>query len=484
VNNQFFDWGGDQKSILRIPLEIDQVRKKENIEQFEVEDIVINHKNNRPIKGKVIIEGSIGLLNEGDEDIYIGLLNLTREQCYLNGTGKEQNSPKIYFKFADLLRRIGWPHQRYSYMRTREVLNKLQRYNIIWTKTFYDPTKGAFGKMKIGLISDIFYTNEDEEYGKMGSYGYFRWAPTFWEKAAGDLRFLNMEIYRQIKNSKARKLYRYIDYMKGGDGKEEHTFWNDLRVLAHSRLGLSENLKPYHLKKQLTKYAKELVKIGYLKDVENTEEWFKEYRNFEGKKSFKFQVTTTKLLLNEQIELNLNVKSAHEDIEKANKLVCYFQAQSNYIEGYSPTQKEINHALELIEKCEEDVSKAKWIIDYALNEAPKTKFNIQVFGGIMQYIPKALKAYDVEKYKKEVNKKKMVDDYEQKKKEYFAWRKKTKDQKVQDRLVFWVEGEKNFRDITQEEIDQKREEIGKNIPTPEEYQKKLFGKVVFPIEKK
>ena len=72
-------------------------------------------------------------------------------------------------------------------------------------------------------------------------------------------------------------------------------------------------------------------------------------------------------------------------------------------------------------------------------------------------------------------------EQKEKEREYKNWLQQTPEQRVQHKVDFWLNKERNLkkREPSKEEIKTKQQEYIECEPTPEEKQKQLFGKVIF-----
>lgn len=89
----------------------------------------------------------------------------------------------------------------------------------------------------------------------------------------------------------------------------------------------------------------------------------------------------------------------HELHRQTKELVTYFYDQFHTGKDYEITWKAKNHAISLI--AHYGFEKAKYIVDYARQKAPETGFDIQTFGGVMQYTSRALDDYERQRLAKE-----------------------------------------------------------------------------------
>lgn len=78
--------------------------------------------------------------------------------------------------------------------------------------------------------------------------------------------------------------------------------------------------------------------------------------------------------------------------KQARDLVAHFHKLFHGAELSHPSSKAINQATALIAQHGYDL--ASYVVTFAHTEAPKTKFNLQTFGGILQYTSRALAEHD------------------------------------------------------------------------------------------
>jgi putative component of membrane protein insertase Oxa1/YidC/SpoIIIJ protein YidD len=83
---------------------------------------------------------------------------------------------------------------------------------------------------------------------------------------------------------------------------------------------------------------------------------------------------------------------------QARDLVLYFYKCFHGKETAHPPSKAINQAIALIAGHGEEL--ARYIVDFAHKAAPETKFQIQHFGGVLQYTSRAIEAHDAAQAKR------------------------------------------------------------------------------------
>jgi hypothetical protein len=77
---------------------------------------------------------------------------------------------------------------------------------------------------------------------------------------------------------------------------------------------------------------------------------------------------------------------------QAEALVQQFYQHFHGLTQVTPGPKELTQALELL--AQHGAAKAQFLLAFAHQEAPETRYRPRVFGGILHYLPRALAAYD------------------------------------------------------------------------------------------
>jgi len=164
---------------------------------------------------------------------------------------------------------------------------------------------------------------------------------------------------------------------------------------------------------------------------------------------------------------------------KALNLVLYFQKQKNNRDIYSPTIKELKQAADLIIK--HGTERAQQIVVLAIKEMAKTNFQALYFGAVRQYETQALETVELTEKRRQQESEQRQADYEQLVQQYQNWLKLAPEERIKEKLDFSIAGFqlKHKRPPNNQEIEQLKKELLNAIPSPEEYQKQLFGKVIF-----
>jgi len=162
-------------------------------------------------------------------------------------------------------------------------------------------------------------------------------------------------------------------------------------------------------------------------------------------------------------------------------LVAYFQKQKNNQDMYSPTIKELKQAGELINK--HGTERAKKIVALAIQEMTKTNFNAIYFGAVLQYENQAIETLELKEQQDQQAREKQQIEHEALVKQYQEWLTLTPAERVKPKLDFKITGYqlKHKQPPDETQIKAWQQELIEVLPTPEEYQMQLFGRIIFPV---
>ena len=222
-----------------------------------------------PLRGKQAtwtITGSdkYGLPLPGDEDILLILIQLTQER------GLESRALQITRQ--EILRRLKGDKKRFSgpeYQRIQDALFRIQGTQISATH-WYNYRLRRHVNFAGGIIEEVVLVEEGP--GRRGRndqlpLSYIVWTEQFFNSLrSGYVKSLDLEQYLSFSRPITKKLYRFLS-KKFLDRKPR--FEMNLRVLAHEHLGIQRSY-PFdsYLKKVFTPAHDDLIRIGFLKEVE------------------------------------------------------------------------------------------------------------------------------------------------------------------------------------------------------------------------
>jgi len=253
--------GGDEMNLAEFPFTLLTDRQPDGVESIQFSD-TIRGKDGKPFERIWIVTGSeeFGLPVASDEQVYIALMEITREQNYANRI--------IHLTRYELIRRLGWPDKGGSYRRLKAALDRLLGVTITAQRAFWDKSREAYVDVGFHIIDDYALYNEPRGRKPSGArrpvpHSYVAWNEVIFASfQAGNIKQLDTGFYFGLRSAVSRRLFRYLD-KKRLDGKA--AFRIDLRKLGFEKLGMSRNYYPSHIKQELDRAHQELIAHGFLK---------------------------------------------------------------------------------------------------------------------------------------------------------------------------------------------------------------------------
>lgn len=225
--------------------------------EFQVSDS--DRESGLPVERKLTVTGDpkYGLPTAKDEEVYLGLLQLTKFHT-------DFRSPEVHFTRHELIRLLDWPNNDWAYERIATALARLTGVRLFYQNAWRDNANKVFkDRGGFGILDS--YTIRD---GRKGSgpiedlHSEFRWNNVLFESfQAGYLKRLDYETVRAL-GTKAKRLYRYLDKHFNPPKYARLVF--DLRTLACERLGFSRDYDAVQIRRALQPAVEELEALGFV----------------------------------------------------------------------------------------------------------------------------------------------------------------------------------------------------------------------------
>lgn len=259
--------GRDEMNLAEFPFALLSDRAPKGINTVSFEDTVEGKDGKLVTRTWTVTGGeSFGLPLAADEEVYVALMEVSKEQ------GFDQRT--IYITRYDLIKRLGWPDKGDSYRRLRAALDRLLGVTVKAEKAFWDKENERYIDVGFHIIDDYALYDEAPGRKRKGAEGgqdalplsFISWNQVIFRSIrAGNIKQLDTAFFFTLKSSLSRRLYRYLD-KKRYDGKEH--FRIGLKKLAFEKLGMSRNYYPSHIKQELRRAHMELLDNGFLRRVE------------------------------------------------------------------------------------------------------------------------------------------------------------------------------------------------------------------------
>jgi len=258
--------GRDEMNLVEFPFAALSDRSTQQTLEFEVEEF--DRERGYPVRRKLTVTGDpkYGLPTAKDEEVYLGLLQMTK---------LENNfaSPAVSFSRGELLRVMGWKNKDWAYERVLLALQRLTGVRLFYTNAWRDNAqrswtdKGGFGILESFRVRDSRLGKRAEKDSAEDSkqHSEFRWNSVLFESFQGGyLKRLDYLTVLQL-GTTAKRLYRYLDKHFHPPKFVRMTF--DLRVLALEHIGLSRDYDNAQIRRYLQPAVEELERIGFIKAV-------------------------------------------------------------------------------------------------------------------------------------------------------------------------------------------------------------------------
>lgn len=225
--------------------------------EFQVTDH--DRETGLPVERKLTVTGDPkhGLPTAKDEDVYLGLLQLTKFHT-------DFTSPAVRFTRHELIRLLGWPNNDWAYERVGTALARLTGVRLFYQNAWRDNANKAFKDRGGFGILDSFVVRDGRKGGGPVEdlLSEFRWNAVLFESfRSGYLKRLDYETVRTL-GTKAKRLYRYLDKHFNPPKYARLVF--DLRTLACERLGFSRDYDAVQIRRALQPAVEELEARGFL----------------------------------------------------------------------------------------------------------------------------------------------------------------------------------------------------------------------------
>ena len=255
--------GRDELNLAEFPLSLISKRSDQDTKVLVFEDKIWDSESRTMVTRKVTISGSAdcGLPNAADEEVLLALIQITKIQGFRN--------KKVHFSRYNLLQILGWEDNGYYYNRIVSALNTWLGVNVKWHNAWRDYTKkSSWGDKGIVLIQAF----ELKKRENADSSSYITWADHLFESfQAGNLKGLDFGLYRALRDSIAKRMFRFLD--KRFYNREMLTF--DLATFAYEKIGMKRTYALNNVKQKFKPAIDELVAVGFLNPLPDKQRYRK-----------------------------------------------------------------------------------------------------------------------------------------------------------------------------------------------------------------
>ena len=261
--------GRDELNLAEFPISAIGKRWDQSVKTILFQDTVYDQSIGQTIPRTLRIDGSAtyGLPTAPDDEILLGILQLSRIQSF--------KSPTVTFTLYQLLKILGWKPSSNNYRRLRESVHRWLGVTLYCNNAWRDKRTGNWINKSEGFhILDNAKLYESANRENPDGCSSIKWNEiVFRNLQEGNIKVLDFHLYRSLKSSIAKRLYRFLD--KRFYRKSSITY--PLEAFACEKIGLTRPIKMNasghptsdiaQLKRLLLNPIRELEVIGYIKPM-------------------------------------------------------------------------------------------------------------------------------------------------------------------------------------------------------------------------
>lgn len=264
--------GRDEMNLIECPLSAVADRYLDGRKTVVFRDEVFDAERGSMVKRELAISGSdrYGLPTARDEDVLLACVQLSALQSF--------QTREVYFSRYELMRLLRWPDEGKSYTRLAQSLRRWKGLTIYSDRAFYDHARKSWVTRDFGVFDFLsLYEREPTQGVSAPAASRFVWNEVFFASfRSGYLKKLDWNLYCQLRDPVAKRLYRLLD--KRFYRANELTF--DLRELAVRKVRLSDTYDTAQMKRALANGIRELEAVWELHPLP-TEQRFRKVRRGE-----------------------------------------------------------------------------------------------------------------------------------------------------------------------------------------------------------
>ena len=269
--------------------------------------------------------------------------------------------------------------------------------------TFYEKGKKRWVEDVFHLYDRVVWVGEELPDGTIADTNYIYLGSKYLENINnGYVKPIDYKFYRELNSSISKRLYELlgVKFYPIFQRNIEIKFIRYLYDTLCELVPMKKQRYFSYIKRQLEDAIAELQEKGFLEKCEIKKENGKFYVYFypgpKAKEEFsRFRLEIEPYEDPQPFEENKQLASSVEAESGPQRLLRYFYKRNSGRDVTDFKPKEIDQAERLLYKY--DFEKASFIVDYAIESARKTNFDMKSFGAVLQYEAEAVEKYEAMK---------------------------------------------------------------------------------------
>jgi hypothetical protein len=256
--------GKDEMNMAEFPLATLADRVPQGCKTLVFEYSTWDKSQKRYVVRRLTISASdkYGLPTALDDEVILGLVQLSKAEDFAHR--------QVPFSRYRLLGLLGWRDEGKSYARLNESLKRWLGVTLYYENAWWDNVRKRWVDANFHLLDNVTLyhrgqgSGDSSKGGESQPFSTFTWNDTIYRSfRAGNLKSIDLELYRKLKSTVAKRIYRFLDKHFYRPTVLEY----DLAQFARVHIGLSRNYDTAQLKRRLSPAIRELEKAGYLKPL-------------------------------------------------------------------------------------------------------------------------------------------------------------------------------------------------------------------------
>jgi hypothetical protein len=385
--------------------------KKNKINKIELKTTVNRIGTKTEIYWHVYSNSEYGLPSQFDKEVYMVI------QEILESIPKPVTNPIPIGSIYSLIKKLCISNTTNNYKNVKKALERISVTRIKSVGAFYSKDKKVWIEDLFGIFDRIVWKGEIKVDGSIAEQNYIYLGSKFLENINSNyVKPIDRAYYKkELRFPISKRLYELL-------GVKFYAIFQNKNAPNYIRFSydnlcdiipMTNYIYVSKIKQKLEPSLKNLQNTGFLSNYKIEKEndrifvYFypgsraiDEFKKFNSKlpNENKYEIVDDSTYdlparnnPNQNVLLSSNETNPSQEDKDASELVSYFYQKLTGNNGRVPSQREIIQARKLIDEFGKDV--AKYIVDYAFEEAPKTKFNMKTFGAVLQYAHDAANSY-------------------------------------------------------------------------------------------
>ena len=268
-------FGKDEMNLAEFPLGCLADRPPAGCDSLVFEDETWDKGRRKFVTRRLTISAcsKFGLPTALDDEVILGLLQLSKADEFANR--------RVDFSRYQLIRLLGWRMEGKSYARLDKSLLRWLGVTLHYDNAWWDKVEQRWVNEHFHLLNRVTLwqgppsSEQTNRRGRKPAPASFTWNEVVFRSfQAGNLRTLDMDLFRSLRLPTAKRMYRFLD--KHFYRKRQMPFL--LRRFAHEHIGLSRCYDHRQLKRRLEPAICELENAGFLEPMNLADRYAKDTR--------------------------------------------------------------------------------------------------------------------------------------------------------------------------------------------------------------